>query len=95
MGVRRERPPIERAGSSIRLRLPDGTVREMPVESSGPSTKLCCFCGEAAERDVVTLSVEWRDEQGEQRRTWASHRRCLAERLHESVQDAGGPFADA
>jgi hypothetical protein len=34
MGVRRERPPIERSSNSVTLRLPDGTVRS--VAGTGP-----------------------------------------------------------
>jgi hypothetical protein len=93
MSVRRQRPPIEQAGTSIRLRLPDGTVKEMAVgEQHGPtSSRRCCFCGEPVADDEtarVHLTASWLSEGSERARSWEAHRACLAERLHDSVPDA-------
>ena len=96
MGVRRERPPIERAAGSITLRLPDGTLKTMPVnEPRGPVTSdLCCFCGESVEQadaERIRLSARWLEDGQEQTQDWGAHHRCLAERMHPSVSGAG-PF---
>ena len=95
MSVRRQRPPIELSGGSIRLRLPDGTVKEMPVDrapatASGP----CCFCGRGVEGDEIRVSAGWSHDGVEQLQSWAAHRTCLAERLHDSVAGAGPFFGD-
>jgi hypothetical protein len=88
VGVRRERPPVESSLNTIRLRLPDGTVKTMPVESrSGhPSSDSCCFCGatvEQPEREGVVLSARWIDEGEERTQAWVAHRTCLAERVRD------------
>lgn len=92
MSVRRQRPPIEQ-GTSIRLRLPDGTVKEMPVgDQRGPiSAGRCCFCGEPVADDEtqrVHLTASWLSEGSERARSWEAHRACLAERIHDSAADA-------
>jgi hypothetical protein len=97
MGVRRERPPIERAGSSIRLRLPDGSVKEMPVDESRAAPvddDLCCFCGESVGSDDderIRVSARWVDRGDERTQSWGAHRACLEQRIHDSVSGAG-PF---
>ena len=97
MGVRRERPPIERAGSSIRLRLPDGSVREMPVDemrAAPVDAELCCFCGKVVadeEGERIRVSARWTDRGDERTQSWEAHRACLAERIHDSVSGTG-PF---
>jgi hypothetical protein len=93
VGVRRERPPIERGGTSIRLRLPDGTVKALPVDDARrTSPDVCCFCGEAVEPDggeFVRLSARWSEGDEERTQSWDAHRSCLAERLHDSASFGG------
>ena len=87
---------MERAGSSIRLRLPDGTVKSMPTELKGPVTAdRCCFCGETighSDEERISLTAHWTEEGQERARTWSAHRTCLAERMHDSVPDTGDFF---
>ena len=99
MGVRRERPPVERSQNSIRLRLPDGRVKEMPVDGGPDSaaSDVCCFCGRRVDDSggggggPIRLSARWMDDGQEHAQSWRAHRRCLAERLHDAVAGAG-PF---
>jgi len=94
VSVRRERPPTGLSGNSIRLRLPDGTVKEMPLDTSpGPPSGLCCFCGQGVEGSAIRVSAGWTDGGGDHLQSWAAHRTCLAERLHDSVAGAGPFFA--
>lgn len=99
MGVRRERPPVERSGEGITLRLPDGTVKTMSVAvSRRPVTSdLCCFCGETvlhSDPGRIRLSVQWVDDGEERTQTWDAHHSCLAERMHDSVNGMGPFFGD-
>ena len=97
MGVRRERPPIERAGGSIRLRLPDGSVKEMPVEdmrAAPGDADVCCFCGESVgdeDGERIRVSARWVDHGDERTQSWGAHRACLEQRIHDSVSGTG-PF---
>jgi hypothetical protein len=98
MGVRRERPPVERSNATIRLRLPDGTVKAMPTdELRTPATAdVCCFCGRGAEETdgtMVRLTARWIDDGQDRTQEWGAHRACLAERIHDSVAGTG-PFFD-
>jgi hypothetical protein len=97
MGVRRERPAVERARATIRLRLPDGTVKTMSAdESRAPGGEgVCCFCGRGVEEPgagTVRLSAGWSAGGQEQTQSWSAHRACLAERMHDSVAGAGPLF---
>jgi hypothetical protein len=100
MGVRRERPPIELAGGSIRLRLPDGSVKEMPVDEvriEPVSDDICCFCGRSVSPDDgerIRVTAQWTDVGDEGTQSWGAHRACLAERIHEAVSGTG-PFFEA
>jgi hypothetical protein len=98
MGVRRERPAVERSGDSILVRLPDGTTKAMPVdELRGPVTAdLCCFCGQSiqAPEQRIRLSVTWIHAGRERTQSWGAHHRCLAERMHDSLTDSGDFFGD-
>jgi hypothetical protein len=100
MGVRRERPPIERGGSSIRLRLPDGSVKEMPVDEMRPApvdAELCCFCGEGVgdeDGERIRVSARWIDRSNERTQSWGAHRTCLEQRIHDSVAGTGPFFED-
>ena len=99
MGVRRERPPVEQGGSSIRLRLPDGTVKTVPTgQLRGPVTAdVCCFCGEDVEHtdgERIRLSARWVDDGQEKTQSWGAHRKCLAERMHDRVSGDGPFFGD-
>jgi hypothetical protein len=87
MGVRRDLPPLERSMNTITLRLPDGTVKEMPVDDRRSAGR-CCFCGESLERadsEWIRLSAQWLDGGQEVLRSWDAHRRCLVERMHDSA----------
>jgi hypothetical protein len=97
MGVRRERPPIELAGGSIRLRLPDGSVKEMPVDEvriAPVADDICCFCGDSVgpgDGERIRVTAVWTDLGDEGTQSWGAHRACLATRIHDSVSGAG-PF---
>jgi hypothetical protein len=96
MAQRRDRPPVQRSGNSIDIRLPDGTVKSVPVEAlRGPAvSELCCFCGlstKHAGRDRISISVRWVDSGGERTQEWSAHHGCLAERMHKSAAGVG-PF---
>jgi hypothetical protein len=98
MGVRRERPPIELAGGSIRLRLPDGSVKEMPVDEvriAPVSDDVCCFCGEIVgpdDSDRIRVTAQWTGVGEERTQSWGAHRACLTERIHASVSGTGSFF---
>lgn len=99
MGVRREQPSGELSGSSITLRLPDGSVKTMPVAGArGQVTSdVCCFCGERvdqADSERVGVTARWIDERGERTQNWGAHRGCLAERMHERVSGTGPFFGE-
>jgi hypothetical protein len=99
MGIRREKPPVERSADSIVVRLPDGSVRTMPVDRTrSPATPdVCCFCGEGVERadgNWIRVDVRWGQGDGEGTQSWGAHRRCLVERMHERVAGTGPFFAD-
>ena len=99
MGVRRERPAVERSGDSILVRLPDGTTKALPVDDlRGPATAdLCCFCGRSvqpSDPERVLLSASWLDAGQERTQSWGAHHRCLVERMHESATDTGAFFRD-
>jgi hypothetical protein len=99
MGIRRERPPVERSADSILVRLPDGTVKTIPSNTPKESVTAdaCCFCGHGVERSDaqrIRLSVRWMDEGTERTQSWSAHHTCLAERLHERVSGTGPFFGD-
>jgi hypothetical protein len=71
----------------------------MPVDDPrGPVTAdLCCFCGrsvDGSDPERVRLSAGWLDAGNERTQSWAAHRDCLADRMHESVTGAGPFFGD-
>jgi hypothetical protein len=99
MGVRRERPPIERSNNTVTLRLPDGTVKSMPIDQPrDPVTAdRCCFCGHGVQHsdpEWIRLAANWTDEGHEKMQSWGAHHRCLLERMHESVAGTGPFFGD-
>ena len=99
MGVRREKPPAERAGDSIRFRFPDGTTRTVPVdELRGPvGADICCFCGQSVEHSDaqwIQVTAQWSDSGETRAQSWGAHRKCLAERMHERVAGTGLFFGD-
>ena len=47
-----------------------------------------------AESEPIRLSARWTEEGNEQTQSWSAHRRCLAERMHESVSGTGPFFGD-
>jgi hypothetical protein len=99
MAQRRDRPPVQRSGSSIDVRLPDGTVKTVPVDAlrGRAAPEVCCFCGLSVKHsgsERISLSVRWRDAGRERTQDWSAHRSCLAERMHETVSGAG-PFFGA
>jgi hypothetical protein len=94
MAQRRDRPPVQRSGSSIDIRLPDGTIKTMPLDvpEGSVTSDACCFCGQSVEaRDRIQLSVGWLDDGREREQSWDAHHDCLAKRMHESVVGTG-PF---
>jgi hypothetical protein len=98
MGVRRQRPPLERSASSFSVRFPDGTVKAMPVDDRrDPETPApCCFCGEPLEQsdpERIRLSADWIDDGEERTQSWDAHHRCLALRMHDGVPGTGAFFA--
>jgi hypothetical protein len=95
MSVRRERRPIDRGAGTVRLRLPDGTVKEMPVDKPGGQVPgVCCFCGQSVADDEIRLSAQWMGDGREHAQSWGAHRECLAERIHASVAGTGPFFGD-
>lgn len=96
MGIRRERPPVEQSLNTIKVRFPDGTVKEMPVDDrrARATPGVCCFCGEVIEEadgERIGLSARWLEGGQERTQSWSAHRTCLAERMHGSAA-AAGPF---
>ncbi len=58
------------------------------------ATDSCCFCGREIEHsadDRIRLSAQWIEDDVERGQSWAAHRDCVAERMHERVRGAG-PF---
>ena len=99
MGIRREQPSVERSADSIVVRLPDGSVKTMPVDRlRGPVTPdVCCFCGEGvehSENESVRVGVRWGEGANERAQSWSAHRRCLLERMHDRVAGTGPFFED-
>jgi hypothetical protein len=100
MAQRRDRPPVDRSGDSLNIRLPDGTMMSMPRPAGRRAVAadvVCCFCGEelgGADPERVGVGVEWSDAGGEHEQRWGAHRACVAARLHERVRGVG-PFFDA
>jgi len=91
MAQRRDRPPVERAGDSLNIKLPDGTTMSVPLNASSrsPTVDLCCFCGERVQQaDPSAIRIDARWEQGgdERRRSWRAHHRCLFERIDDRVK---------
>lgn len=95
MAKRTDRPAVERTGGSIDIRLPDGRTVSMPTAAAAPSMPdTCCFCGREVEQtaeDRIRLSAQWIEDDLDRGQSWAAHRECLAERMHERVMGAG-PF---
>jgi hypothetical protein len=92
MAQRRERPPEQRSGRAIGLRLPDGRELTLPVDTSrrGGGPGRCCFCGEPVDggaAELVRLDARWSEPGGERSAAWSAHRACLLERPHESARD--------
>ena len=99
MAKRREQPPVQRSGSSIGLRFPDGTVKSMPVDSrrGAVDAQLCCFCGETVEQqdgDYTTVYVRWLENGQERHQQWPAHHKCVSDRLHPRVRGTGPFFED-
>jgi ribosomal protein L34E len=95
MAQRRERPPAQRSGQTIGVRLPGGRTVSVPTSSSrGPAEPdVCCFCGEpVGHAERVELDARWVAESEERHRSLSAHRSCLLDRLHERVR--GPSFAD-
>lgn len=98
MAQRRDRPPVESAGDSINIRLPDGRTVAVPVRATrtAGTPGACCFCGtevEDAGAERLALEVRWLQEGSEHSQNLSAHRACLLARLHESVQRDGPLFA--
>jgi hypothetical protein len=96
MAKRQNRPAFERTGGSVDVRLPDGRTVSMPTGPAAGSavSDNCCFCGRELEHtadDRIRLSAQWLDDDVEHSQSWAVHRACLAERMHERVKGVG-PF---
>ena len=96
MAQRRERPPVQRSGTSIGLRFPDGSLRAMPVAAGRDpaAAEICCFCGDSvdgSDAERVQVSVWWIEDGRERTQAWNAHRTCLEERMHDAVAGAG-PF---
>jgi hypothetical protein len=99
MAQRRDRPPVQRSGDSLNVRLGDGRTISVSVDASrGPVTMgVCCFCGQDVTRsggERISLSARWNDDATERTQSWEAHRACLTERLHDTVKGAGPFFAD-
>jgi hypothetical protein len=98
MSVRRERPPVQGSRNSITLRLPDGTVKTMPVrEDRDEGDDVCCFCGESvepADSGRISVLARWVDQGHDRTQAWDAHRKCFAERVHDSVSGTGPFFGD-
>jgi hypothetical protein len=99
MAQRRDRPPVQRSGSSIGLRFPDGSVRAMPMGAAADAATAdsCCFCGESVEdsdAERVYVSVRWIEDERERTQGWNAHRTCLAERINDAVAGTGPFFGD-
>jgi hypothetical protein len=100
MAQRRDRPPVQRSGESLNIRLPDGRTMSVPLSTSrGPSTAdVCCFCGRSVEHsdnEYVRIGVRWIAEGGDERQqSWGAHHACLLERMHEGVKGHGPFFGD-
>jgi hypothetical protein len=100
MAQRRERPPVQRSGSSVGLRFPDGTMKTMPVDAlRGPtgSSHVCCFCGETVDeqdREFTTVSARWLEDGQGRHEQWSAHHTCVSDRLHPRVRDAGQSFEE-
>ena len=95
MAKRRDQPSLQTSGQTWKIRLPDGSVKEMPSEAAAPRADVCCFCGlelgEAAEERVL-LSARWLREGEERTQSWSAHRACLSERLVERAANEGAFF---
>jgi hypothetical protein len=96
MGIRRERPPVERSDNSIKLHFPDGTVKTVPLKDvrASSAARRCCFCGEDLDGERIELFARWVDDGQERMQAWGAHPTCLAERMHGSVAGLG-PFFEA
>jgi hypothetical protein len=79
---RRDQPSLQTSGQTWKIRLPDGSLKEMPIEPA--TAAVCCFCGrdldERAEERLL-LSARWQQDGEERAESWSAHRGCLAERL--------------
>jgi hypothetical protein len=96
MAQRRERPPVERGGQGLNVRLPDGRTMSVPGSAlRDPVTPdVCCFCGVSVEHSDpqrVRLDARWTSDGTDQHQSWAAHHKCLLERMHEGVMGQG-PF---
>lgn len=64
------------------------------VAPGSVTTDPCCFCGEDVEHatdERIRLSVRFVDDGSEGEQSWAAHRACLEQRMHERVKGTG-PF---
>lgn len=94
MAKRSDQPAVQRTGSSIDVRLPDGRTISMPTAQVPVAAEICCFCGREVEQtagDRIRLSALWIEDDVEHDQAWAAHRSCLVERMHERVKGEG-PF---
>ncbi|HEX4519672.1 MAG TPA: hypothetical protein VH063_08850 [Gaiellaceae bacterium] len=73
------------------MSMPTGAAR-------GPvATDVCCFCGEAVEHateERLRMTVLWVEDGVEGEQSWAAHRACLSDRLHERVKGTGPFFGE-
>jgi len=98
MAKRRDQPALQTSGQTWQIRLPDGSVKQMPAEASRDAAPahVCCFCGldlGDSEPERVLVSARWAEDGEERSQSWGAHHRCLAERMHEAVAGAGPFFA--
>ena len=96
MAQRRDRPPVQRSGDSLDVHLGGGRTMSVPLEAlRGLMTpEVCCFCGQVVKdpgSEHLSLAARWEGGSGEGTQSWAAHRACLAERIHDTVKGTG-PF---
>jgi len=99
MAQRRDRPPVQRSGDTLEVRLGDGRTMSVSVDTLRGlvTADVCCFCGRGvkeSEGERIGLSARWEDDGVERTQSWGAHRECLTERLHDAVKGEGPFFGD-